>query len=119
VRCTVPTSGLSLARTASLMPAALSASIAAGRSLNHLRSDSESASDQLDHSASLARSTSSPRAAASLWLQTMNVTVWQELHFRSLIHAVPTFSRYGRLRTTAARISATVTGGAAAVTRAP
>ena len=35
---------------------------------------------------------SNPRAAASFSLQIRKVTLWQELHFRSRIHAVETVS---------------------------
>src|SRR3954447_22158219 len=58
--------------------------------MNQNRSDSASASDHFVHSASFLRSTLNPRAAASLWLQTRNVTVWQEVHFRSRIQVVAT-----------------------------
>ena len=40
-----------------------------------------------------APSTFKPWAAASLCVQTRKLTVWQELHFFSLIQSVPTFSR--------------------------
>jgi hypothetical protein len=36
------------------------------------------------------------------------VTVWHELHFRSAIHAVATFSMYGKLRRTAPRTASGV-----------
>ena len=84
--------------------------------MNQNRSDSESASDHFVHSASFVRSMLNPRAAASLWDQTRNVTLWHELHFRSRIQSVPTFSTYGKLRSTAPRTSCDVGGGGAAGT---
>src|SRR4051812_10198611 len=82
--------------------------------MNQNRSDSASANDHFVQSASFVRSTLNPRAAAALWLQRRKVTLWHELHFRSRIQSVATFSTYGKVRSIATRTFCDVGGGGAA-----